>query len=133
LTRDLQSTTGTNHKNGAAQPFPPRRRKFALPSTSPPFKPSLASKQDEHGYSLLHAAASYNHVSLLRALVNELNVDVNLKDEDGETCLFVVETVEVAKCLVEELHINVKFRMMKARPAAEKIEQEEDFPEIAAY
>ena len=65
--------------------------------------PALASSQDEHGYSLVHAAASYNHLDLLRALVRDLHVDVNLKDEDDETALFVVETPEAAKVLVEEL------------------------------
>jgi ankyrin repeat protein len=71
---------------------------------------SLASKQDDHGYSLLHAAASYNHVELLRSLVNEFQVYINLKDEDGETCLFVTETVLIAQCLVEEFHIDVEVR-----------------------
>lgn len=64
--------------------------------------PRKASLQDEHGYSLVHAAASYNRLDLLRALVREFDVDVNLKDEDDETALFVVETVEAAKLLVED-------------------------------
>ncbi|KAK8901720.1 hypothetical protein QC760_010145 [Botrytis cinerea] len=63
--------------------------------------PALASAQDEHGYSLMHAAASYSHLDLLRALVTEFNVNVDLKDEDGETALFVVETLDCAKLLVE--------------------------------
>ena len=95
--------------------------------------PSLASKQDEHGYSLLHAAASYDHIELLRSLVNEFQVDINLKDEDGETCLFVTETVPMAQCLVEELHINVEVRGDEGMTAAEKIEQEGDFLDVAAY
>ncbi|KAK5947189.1 hypothetical protein PMZ80_001336 [Knufia obscura] len=95
--------------------------------------PSLASEQDSHGYSLLHAAASYNHVDLLRALVNEFNVDVNLRDEDNETCLFVAETVEVAKCLVEELKIDTSLTNDDGQTAREKIESEEDYPEVAAY
>jgi hypothetical protein len=94
---------------------------------------SFASKQDEHGYSLLHAAASYNHIDLLRSLVNEFQVDVNLKDEDGETCLFVTETVPIAQCLVEELHIDVEIRSDEGMTAAEKIAYEGDFPEVAAY
>lgn len=94
---------------------------------------SFASKQDEHGYSLLHAAASYNHIDLLRSLVNEFHVDVNLKDEDGETCLFVTETVPIAQCLIEELHIDVEIRSYEGMTAAEKIAHEGDFPEVAAY
>ncbi|KAJ9655759.1 hypothetical protein H2198_005465 [Neophaeococcomyces mojaviensis] len=95
--------------------------------------PSLASEQDAHGYSLLHAAASYNHVDLLRTLTNEFNVDVNLRDEDNETCLFVVETVEAAKCLVEELHVNVGAQNDDGMTAREKFESEGEFPDVAAY
>jgi hypothetical protein len=94
---------------------------------------SFASTQDEHGYSLLHAAASYNHIDLLRSLVDEFHVDVNLKDEDGETCLFVTETVPIAQCLVEELHIDVEIRSYEGMTAAEKIAHEGDFPEVAAH
>ncbi|KAJ4174499.1 hypothetical protein NW754_004918 [Fusarium falciforme] len=83
-------------------------------------KPALAASQDEHGYSLVHAAASYNHLNLLRALIREFNVDVDLKDEDNETALFVVETVAAAKILVEA-------------GANKKIESEGDFPIVAEY
>lgn len=96
-------------------------------------KPALASSQDAHGYSLLHAAASYNHRDLLRTLVNEFKVDVNLKDEDHETCLFVTETVQVAKCLVEELHIDLSIRNEEDMTALEKFASEDEFPEITAY
>ena len=95
--------------------------------------PSLARKQDVHGYSLLHAAASYNHINLLRTLVHEFIVNTNLKDEDGETCLFVAETVEVAKCLVEELGINTSIKNEEGVTALEKFEAEEEFPEVAEY
>lgn len=95
--------------------------------------PSMASKQDEHGYSLLHAAASYNQIPLLRSLVNEFNVDVNLKDEDGETCLFVTETVPVATCLVEELRLDTFITNDDGLTAVEKIEEEGDFLEVASY
>lgn len=94
--------------------------------------PALASAQDEHGYSLIHAAASYNHLDLLRTLVQEFKVDVNLKDEDGETALFVVETVDAAKCLVE-LGADVKIRGAEGLTAGEKIEGEGDFPKVAEY
>jgi uncharacterized protein len=96
-------------------------------------KPELASRQDAHGYSLLHAAASYNHVELLRVLVNELHANVNLVDEDGETALFIAETVDVAKCLIEELQIDTGVKNEEGQTALEKVEAEEEFPEIAAY
>ncbi|KAH7160091.1 hypothetical protein B0J13DRAFT_120918 [Dactylonectria estremocensis] len=95
--------------------------------------PALASSQDEHGYSLVHAAASYNHLDLLRVLVREFHVDVNLKDEDDETPLFVVETEAAAQVLVEELGADIKHRGSEGLTAREKIEAEGDFPAIAVY
>ncbi|KFA63932.1 hypothetical protein S40285_03780 [Stachybotrys chlorohalonatus IBT 40285] len=96
-------------------------------------KPSLASAQDDHGYSLIHAAASYNHLNLLRALVHEFGVDVNLKDEDDETGLFVVETLEAAKVLVEELGVDIHHKGSEGLTARQKIELENEFPAVAAY
>ncbi|UZP35658.1 hypothetical protein NXS19_003474 [Fusarium pseudograminearum] len=96
-------------------------------------RPELASSQDEHGYSLVHAAASYSHLDLLRALIREFNVDVDLKDEDNETALFVVETQDAAQVLVEELGADVGHRGLEGLTAREKIEAEGDFPVVAEY
>ncbi|KAG7287674.1 hypothetical protein NEMBOFW57_007187 [Staphylotrichum longicolle] len=95
--------------------------------------PSLAPRQDEHGYSLVHAAASYNHLALLRALVRDFKVPVDLRDEDGETALFVVETVDAARVLVEELGLDPKLQNEEGQTAREKIESEEDWPLVAEY
>ncbi|KAJ0313133.1 hypothetical protein COL5a_003984 [Colletotrichum fioriniae] len=95
--------------------------------------PAIASSQDEHGYSLVHAAASYNHLELLRALIREFNVNVDIKDEDEETALFVVETVAAAKCLVEELGADINAKGADGITASQKIEGEGDYPEIAEY
>ena len=95
--------------------------------------PSIASRQDEHGYSLLHAAASYNHLDLLRALVNEFRVPVDLRDEDSETALFVVETVDAARVLVQELGLDVSITGDEGQTARQRIEQDGDFPAVAGY
>ncbi|CAJ2512679.1 Uu.00g007980.m01.CDS01 [Anthostomella pinea] len=95
--------------------------------------PALASQQDAHGYSLVHAAASYNHLDLLRALIREFNVDVNLRDEDKETALFVVETVDAARVLVEELGADVMIQGADGNIAPQKISEEGDFPQVAEY
>ncbi|KAK3905679.1 hypothetical protein C8A05DRAFT_41414 [Staphylotrichum tortipilum] len=95
--------------------------------------PALASIQDEHGYSLIHAAASYNHLDLLRALVRDFHAPVDLKDEDGETALFVVETVEAARVLVEELKLDAGLLNHRNWMAREKIEYEEEWPAVVAY
>lgn len=95
--------------------------------------PSLASSQDAHGYSILHAAASYNHLGLLRTLINEFHVDVNIRDEDGETPLFVVETVEAAQVLVEELGADMVLKNHEGMTAEGKILAEGDYPTLAAF
>ncbi|KAI0380566.1 ankyrin repeat-containing protein [Hypomontagnella monticulosa] len=95
--------------------------------------PSLATEQDSHGYSLVHAAASYNHLDLLRTLIREFNVDVNLRDEDDETPLFVVETVEAARLLVEELGADITIKGLEGYTARQKIAEEGDFPDVAQY
>ncbi|RYP69116.1 hypothetical protein DL771_006270 [Monosporascus sp. 5C6A] len=95
--------------------------------------PSLASGQDDHGYSLVHAAASYNHLDLLRTLIHEYHVDVNLRDEDEETALFVVETVDAAKVLVEELGADLTVKGSEGHTAYEKIAEEGDYPDVAEY
>lgn len=96
-------------------------------------KPDLASSQDEHGYSIMHAAASYNHLDILRSLVREFLVDVSIRDEDGETPLFVVETVEAARVLLEELKIDAKITNAEGLTAEEKVRADGDFPTVADY
>ncbi|KAI3331603.1 ankyrin repeat-containing protein [Xylariaceae sp. AK1471] len=95
--------------------------------------PTLAGQQDEHGYSLVHAAASYNHLDLLRALIQEFKVDVNLRDEDEETALFVVETIDAAKVLVEELGADLMIKGSEGYTACQKITEDGEFPELAVY
>lgn len=95
--------------------------------------PQLPSSQDEHGYSLLHAAASYNHLDLLRSLINEFHVDVNLKDEDGETPLFVAETVQAAQVLAEELGADLTIKNDEGLTAEEKIRADGDCPTVADF
>lgn len=94
--------------------------------------PDLAPKQDAHGYSLAHAAVSYGHVELLRALIQTHHVDPNIKDEDDETCLFNAETVDMAK---EALDLGVQLDAKNADgiTAAEKLADEDEQPEVAAY
>ncbi|KAI5299781.1 Ribonucleotide-diphosphate reductase (RNR), small subunit [Ascosphaera pollenicola] len=94
--------------------------------------PQLAHSQDEHGYSLLHAAASWGHIDLLRSLVREFNVDINMTDEDGDTCLFTAESLEVAKCLVEELGIDKNIKNGEGLTAAEAI-MNDGFGDVAVY
>lgn len=72
--------------------------------------PSAVNSLDENGYTVLHAATSYSHIPLLKKLVLEHGGNVNIEDHDGDTPLFVAETVEVARVLVEELHADPNHR-----------------------
>jgi ankyrin repeat protein len=58
------------------------------------------NSQDETGYSSLHAAVSYDCREMIEFLLSK-GANVNLKDEDGESALFVAETVETAKLLMD--------------------------------
>jgi len=94
--------------------------------------PELASKQDAHGYSLLHAATSYAHIELARSLVRDYNIDPNIQDEDSETCLFNAESVEVAKALLE-LGVDLNSRNDEGQTAAEKLADPDEQPQVAAF
>ncbi|KAI9782715.1 MAG: hypothetical protein M1839_004703 [Geoglossum umbratile] len=95
--------------------------------------PTLARSQDSTGYSLLHAAASYNRTPLLRALTQTYQLPLNILDNDGETALFVAETVSVAKCLIEELGADWRIKNNEGQTAREKIEEEGEWVGVVAY
>jgi hypothetical protein len=97
---------------------------------------STAAEKDPHGYSLLHAAASYGHVSLMKTLVQKYNVDPNLTDEDGESPLFYAESLEVVKCLVEELEADTTLPNKDGITPADKISEDGDgswVPSVVEY
>lgn len=96
--------------------------------------PQLASARDAHGYSLVHASASYNQLAVLRELVQKYSVNVNILDEDGETALFATENANVARCLVDELGVDVSIRNSEGKTAEEKIGEEEgEAHEVCQY
>jgi hypothetical protein len=67
----------------------------------PPCKPSPLLVGIAFAYSLCrHAAASYAHLELLDYLISK-GGDINHADSDGETPLFTVESVDVAKWMIE--------------------------------
>jgi len=94
--------------------------------------PSLASQKDDHGYSLLHAASSYSHSDLIRALIEEYKVDPNIVDEDNETPLFAAETQEIARLLLE-LGADARWQNEEGLTAEEKIEAEGESPLVATF
>lgn len=94
--------------------------------------PDLAGQQDAHGYSLLHAAASYNHIQLVHALIKDFSVPPNICDEDDETALFNAETVEMAKELLV-LGVSIDAKNGEGQTAAEKLADEDEQPVVAAF
>lgn len=94
---------------------------------------NLASAQDAHGYTLLHASVSYNQPDLLRSLVRDFSADINIRDEDHETPLFASESVDMARLVLEELGGDVSARNNEGQTAGEKMLDEAELPQVAAY
>ncbi|KAJ6259110.1 hypothetical protein Dda_6007 [Drechslerella dactyloides] len=95
--------------------------------------PTLVNARDENGYTPIHAAASYGHLDLLRTLVNEHGGNANIRDGDGDTPLFTAESVEVARCLVEELGADWTLTNESGLTATESIEEDDQYPLVVAY
>ena len=65
--------------------------------------PSLNAQKEDLAQAssyFRHAAASYGHLDLLEYLISK-GGDINISDEDGDTPIFTVESVDVARWMVE--------------------------------
>lgn len=90
---------------------------------------------DEFTYTPLHAAASYGHLDILRYLLNHPSAPsdaVNTTDSDLDTPLFVCETVDSARCLIEEFHADAKHKNADGLTAAQQA-LENEHEELAEY
>jgi len=76
-----------------------------------------------------HAAASYGHLDILSYLISR-GGDVNVTDEDGETPLFLVETIGIARFLVDN-GADPTWKNHEGLTPATSLEEE--FPQVAAY
>jgi ankyrin repeat protein len=87
------------------------------------------SATDENGYTLLMAAASYNHAHIMEWLFRA-NVDVNAVDHDGDTALHHAECVEAAKMLVEAGKASISLANASGLTSLDaKIKEMEDLTE----
>eukprot|EP00980_Cylindrotheca_fusiformis_P028218 scaffold22586_cov138-Cylindrotheca_fusiformis.AAC.38 len=64
-----------------------------------------ATAADENGYTLLHAAASYNQMEILQFLLSN-NINVNAADNDGDTALHYAGNLATAQFLVQVAKVN---------------------------
>ncbi|KAH9945241.1 ankyrin [Epithele typhae] len=85
---------------------------------------------DQNTYTPMHAAASYGHLDVLEYLIAH-GGDVNVTDEDGDTPLYAVESVETARFLVER-GATANHQNAEGVSPAQYLEEEE-FPAVAAY
>lgn len=90
------------------------------------------NSKDPNGYTPMHAAASYGHRELLQLLVTR-GGNINIQDAEGDTPLHHVEDVETAHFLVETLKADTTITNNDGLNAENYIDQEADFPEVAAY
>lgn len=84
---------------------------------------------DENGYTFWHAAASYNHVSILEWLWDQIKRDevdslVNAVDCEGDSALHYAGGLSSAKFLIEEANINIDIRNADGKTALEAKEEE---------
>ena len=96
------TTSSSSSESSGTQP--PCLRTLAMRRiTSSPIcsEGRFCDEGDAQGYTCLHAASSYGHHDLLRYLLAQVAVDVNCKDEDGDSPLHVCEDVETAKILLD--------------------------------
>ena len=90
---------------------------------------------DEFTYTPLHAAASYSHLDILRYLLTHPSAPanaVNTTDSDLDTPLFVCETVESARCLIEEFSADARHKNSEGLTAAQQA-LENEHEDLARY
>lgn len=84
---------------------------------------------DENGYTLWHAAASYNQISVLEWLWSQIKKDgvyslVNAVDCEGDSALHYAGDLSAAKFLIEHANIDVSIRNAEGKTALDAKEEE---------
>jgi ankyrin repeat protein len=88
---------------------------------------------DENGYTLLHAASSYNQLGILQFILNNLDTNnincttyINAGDSDGDTALHYAGSADAAIFLVEHYRINTTKVNSQGKTALQTKEAELD-------
>jgi ankyrin repeat protein len=84
--------------------------------------------QDDNYYTLLHAAASYGQLEVVRfLLLQNLSLSfINATDHDGDTALHYAANVETAKLLVQDGKINIQHSNAAGKTALQSKQEELD-------
>ncbi|AOA65270.1 hypothetical protein PP7435_CHR4-0365 [Komagataella phaffii CBS 7435] len=90
------------------------------------------NEKDPNGYTPIHAAAAYGHKELIRYLI-EKGADINIQDQDGDTPLHHVESLEIAQLLVEEFKADPRITNSDGLTPLQFIQEEDEFPEVIEY
>jgi ankyrin repeat protein len=78
---------------------------------------------DENGYTLLHAAASYNHLGMVQFLISN-GADIHAVDKDGDSVLHYAGNVASAKMLVEVGQANLARTNAQGKTALQAKQEE---------
>jgi ankyrin repeat protein len=88
---------------------------------------------DENGYTLLHAAASYNQMEILQFLLSQNTVDVHATDNDGDSALHYAGNVPVIELLIQvgkanpaQVNSQGKTALQAKQEELEEMKQDED-------
>ena len=79
---------------------------------------------DQNGYTILHAAAAYWQQPILEWLLQQDGIDVNVKDNDGDTPLHHVDQVEAARFLLEVAKVNPNVTNNEGKTALQSKEED---------
>jgi ankyrin repeat protein len=78
---------------------------------------------DENGYTLLHAAASYNHLGMVQFLISN-GADIHAVDKDGDSVLHYAGNIASAKMLVEVGQANLARTNAQGKTALQAKQEE---------
>jgi len=88
---------------------------------------------DENGYTLIHAASSYNQLAILKFILDNLdrsNINytafINASDNDGDTALHYAGSADVARVLVADGRMDTKIVNMQGKNALQAKKEELD-------
>ena len=78
---------------------------------------------DENGYTLLHAASSYNQMGIMQFLLSQ-NVNVHAVDSDGDSALHYAGTAQTTQFLIQVAKANPSLQNAEGKTALQvKVEE----------